>query len=162
MITQQQEHPAGRPVRVALLIVAWFNFVSAFAGMVGLTIGGGLGLPLHWLEGSVFPSYLWPGIILGPVVGGAQAAAVTAQHSRYRLAWGLHAAAGLTLMTWIFIEIAIILVWSPLHAIYFVTGLVQTTLAVLSLGAWPRPFLQRDAKIPRARTDGTLIRPGAT
>jgi hypothetical protein len=35
------------------------------------------------------------------------------------------------------------LVWSPLHGIYFATGLVQTILAVLALGAWPRPFLAR-------------------
>jgi hypothetical protein len=35
------------------------------------------------------------------------------------------------------------LVWSPLHGIYFATGLVQTVCAVLALGAWPRPFLQR-------------------
>ena len=45
------------------------------------------------------------------------------------------------MMIWIFIEIAILLVWSPLHGIYFGAGLLQTVLAVLALGAWPRPFL---------------------
>ncbi len=47
------------------------------------------------------------------------------------------------MMIWIFVEIAIVLAWSPLQGIFFTTGLVQTILAVLALGAWPHPFLQR-------------------
>jgi hypothetical protein len=144
-----QPVPAPRPLRIALLLVAWFNLVSALAGMLGLTIGGGMGIPLEWIEGSVFTSYVWPGVILGVVVGGVQLLAILAQYGRYRLAWGLQAAAGLTMMIWIFVEIAIMLVWSPLHGLYFVTGLVQTVLAVLALGAWPRPFLGRIPKRDR-------------
>ncbi|MFE4498512.1 hypothetical protein ACFRFQ_01545 [Rhodococcus sp. NPDC056743] len=52
---------------------------------------------------------------------------------------------------WVFVEIAIILVWSPLHGIYLATGITQTTLAVLALGAWPHPFLQRTPKHPPSR-----------
>lgn len=141
-----QPSSSSRFLRVALAAVAWFNLVSAVVGMAGLTLGGGLGIPLEWIEGSVFDSYFWPGVILGVVVGGVQVLALVAQYGRYRLAWGLHAAAGLVMMIWIFVEIAIMLVWSPLHGIYFVTGLLQTVLAVLALGAWPRPFWSRDAK----------------
>lgn len=141
-----QPSSPSRFLRVALAAVAWFNLVSALVGMAGLTLGGGLGIPLEWIEGSVFDSYFWPGVILGVVVGGAQVLALVGQYGRYRLAWGLHAAAGLVMMIWIFVEIAIMLVWSPLHGIYFVTGLLQTVLAVLALGAWPRPFWRRDAK----------------
>lgn len=136
----------ARTLRILLLVVAWFNLVSALIGMVGLTVGGGLGIPLEWLQGSPFRSYFWPGVILGVVVGGVQALALVAQYGRYRLAWGMHAAAGLVMMIWIFVEIAIMLVWSPLHGVYFVSGLLQTVLAVLALGAWPRPFLQREAE----------------
>ncbi|GAB3396064.1 hypothetical protein GCM10027568_29390 [Humibacter soli] len=135
--------PGSRGLRIALAAVAWFNLVSALVGMIGLTIGGGLGIPTEWIEGSVFSSYLWPGIILGLVVGGTQALALVAQYGRFRLAPGVHAAAGMTMMIWIFAEIAIVLVWSPLHGVYFVSGLVQTVLAVLVLGAWPRPFFGR-------------------
>ncbi|MDX2377683.1 hypothetical protein M4I32_12810 [Microbacterium sp. LRZ72] len=134
---------APRGVRIALAVVASFNLISALAGMIGLTVGGGLGIPLEWIEGSVFTSYFWPGVILGVLVGGPQALALLAQRGRYALAWALHAAAGLVMMIWIFVEIAIMLVWSPLHGIYFATGLIQTVLAVLALGAWPRPFLRR-------------------
>jgi hypothetical protein len=140
---------APRSLRIALLVVAGFNLVSAVAGMIGLTVGGGMGVPPEWLDGTPFASYVWPGIILGVVVGGVQALAVIAQYRRYALAWGLHAAAGLVMMSWIFVELAMLLVWSPLHGIYFGTGLVQTVLAVLALGAWPRPFL---ARTPAVRT----------
>jgi len=136
----------ARTVRVALLVVGWFNLASALAGMVGLTLGGGMGIPLELIEGSVFRTYFWPGIILGLVVGGSQALALVGQHGRFAVAWGLHAAAGLTMMIWIFVEIAIMLAWSPLHGIYFGTGLLQTVLAVLALGASPTPFLRRDAR----------------
>ena len=137
--------PSG-VLRIVLSVVAWFNLLSALAGMGGL-IFGGLGLPLQWLEGSIFTSYLWPGVILGVVVGGVQALALAAQYGRYQLACGLHAAAGLTMMIWIFVEIAIVLAWSPLHGIYFTTGLIQTVIAVLALRAWPHPFLRRSQKL---------------
>lgn len=133
----------SRWVAVSLQVVAWFNLASALLGMAGLTLGF-MPIPTEWIEGSVFTSYVWPGVILGVVVGGSQALALAAQYGRYRLAVGLHAAAGLIMMIWIFVEIAIMLVWSPLHGIYFATGLVQTTLAVLALGAWPHPFLSRN------------------
>ncbi|WP_454111719.1 hypothetical protein [Microbacterium aurum] len=87
--------------------------------------------------------------VLGVVVGGAQALALVAHHGRYALAPGLHAAAGLVMMSWIFIEISLLLVWSPLHGLYFATGLVQVVSAVLALGAWPRPFLAREPRDPR-------------
>lgn len=137
-----------KAVRVLVLVVAWFNFVSALIGMVGLSFANGIGIPVEWIEGTIFTSYFWPGIILGVVVGGSQALAIVAQHGRFRIAWGLHAAAGLVMMIWIFVEIAIMLVWSPLHGIYFATGLAQTVLAVLVLRAWPVPFLQRTPSAP--------------
>lgn len=138
----------SRGVRIALTVVGWFSLLSALTGTIGLTVGEGMGLPSQWLSGSVFTSYFWPGVILGVVVGGSQILALAAQYGRYRVAWGLHAAAGLVMMIWIFVEIAIMLVWSPLHGVFFVTGLIQTVLAVLALGAWPRPFLQRTSRRP--------------
>ena len=141
-------NPPPRPphgLRIGLAVVAWFNLVSAVVGMVGLTIGGGMGLPPEWIEGTAFSSYVWPGIMLGVVVGGVQLIALVAQYRGLRLAWGLHAAAGLVMLIWIFVELAVLLEWSPLHAVFFASGLVQTVLAILALGAWPSPFLQRSA-----------------
>lgn len=135
-----------RMLQTALSVTAGFNLLSALVGMVGLTVGGGMGLPDEWLEGSGFSSYFWPGVILGVVIGGIQAVALVAQRRGYDVAWGLHAAAGMTMTSWIFVEIAIMLVWSPLHGVYFTTGAAQIVLAVLALGAWPRPFLRRPSQ----------------
>lgn len=137
---------APRATWILLKVVAWFNLVSAIFGAVGLTGFGGMGIPLLWLDNSPFTTYFWPGVILGVVVGGSQALALLATHGRYRLASGMNAAAGLVMMTWVFVEIAMMLVWSPLQGVYFITGLVQVVLAVLTLGAWPSPFFQRDAR----------------
>ncbi len=139
---------------IPLQVVAWFNLVSALVGMAGLTLGGGMGIPTAWLAGSAFDSYVWPGIILGVVVGGVQALALVAQYGRFALAPGLHAAAGLVMMIWIFVEIAMLLVWSPLHGIYFVSGLAQVVLAVLARGAWPHPFFARSRAQPRRPASG--------
>lgn len=130
--------PIPRGLRVALSVVAWFSLVSALIGAVGLIGFDGMGIPLQWLAGTPFTSYTWPGVILGVVVGGSQALAAAALWRRHPLARGLSAAAGLVMMIWIFVEIALMLVWSPLHGIYFAAGLVQVVLAVLALGAWPR------------------------
>lgn len=145
-----------RALRVGLLVAASFNAVSALVGMAGLTVGGGLGMPVEWLDRSGFGSYFWPGVILGVVVGGVQVVALAAQLRRFRVAWGLHAAAGLTMMIWIFVEVALLLVWSPLQGIYFAAGLLQVVLAVLALGAWPRPFLR-----PITDGDGQSTSPAA-
>ncbi|GAA5032461.1 hypothetical protein ACFQRL_04470 [Microbacterium fluvii] len=126
-----------------LKVIAWFNLVSAMIGAVGLIGFGGMGIPLEWLHASPFTTYVWPGVILGVVVGGSQALALLATHGRYRLASGMNVAAGLVMMTWIFVEIAMMLVWSPLQGIYFAAGLIQVTLAALTLGAWPSPLFQR-------------------
>lgn len=136
--------PEPRSLRLVLSVITWFNLISAIVGAVGLTVFGGMGIPLEWLRRTPFADYFWPGVILGVVVGGSQALALVAIRGRYGLASGLSAAAGLIMLIWVFVEIAMMLIWSPLHGIYFFAGLVQVTLAVLALGAWPSPFLRRD------------------
>jgi len=132
--------------RRTLLGVTWFSFVTALAGAAGLMSGSmpDLGLPLSLLDGSGFDDYLWPGIILGIVVGGTQLAPLMAYRMRYAAAWGLFAVAGFGMMIWIFIETGIIGGQSPLQILYFTTGLAQCVLVLLILGAWPRPLLRRD------------------
>jgi hypothetical protein len=142
-------------MRVILLAVTWFNLVSALAGAVALGAGwlAAAGLPLSVLEGSVFPDFVGPAIILGVVVGGTQLAALVAYAVRLDLAWGLFAVAGFGLMIWIFIETGIIRGQSGLQLGYFATGLVQCVLVMLILGIWPRPFLARSARTLRGVAD---------
>lgn len=135
----------ARWVRVALVVIASFHLISAIGGAWGLMSGGivAMGLPLSLLDGSIFDSYFWPGVILGVVIGGTQLIALVAQYARLSLTWGLHAVAGFGLMIWIFVETGIIRGLSPLQFIYFGTGLLQCVLVLLALGVWPRPFWGR-------------------
>lgn len=131
-------------VRVSLLVVAFFNLLSAIAGGYGLISGGivTMGLPLSLLDGSPFSNYFWPGVILLVVVGGTQALAIVAQFRRAALYAGLHAVAGFGMIIWIFVELVYI-DFSVLHAIYFGAGLLQCILVMLAIGVWPVPFLGR-------------------
>ena len=133
-----------RLLRFFLNVSAWFNLLSAMVGAVGLVAFEGMGIPAQWLNGTPFDSFLWPGLLLGVVVGGTQALALFALHGHFRLAPGMSVAAGLVMMTWIFAEIAMMLVWSPLHGVFFASGLAQVVVGVLALGAWPSPLLARD------------------
>ncbi|TXK17785.1 hypothetical protein FVQ89_09840 [Homoserinibacter sp. GY 40078] len=98
------------------------------------------------LEGSIFPDYLWPGVILGVVVGGTQLLPILAIRARLDVAWGLFATAGFGMMIWIFVETGVIRGLSALQFIYFGTGLAQCVLVMLVLGIWPRPLLRREGR----------------
>ena len=122
---------------VALLVVGWFNLVSAVGGGVGLILGNGMGMPLSWLDGTPFDSFVIPGLVLLLVVGGTQALAVLLQHRH--LPWYTAAAgvAGFGMIILIYVEVALLPVYSILHTIYFTTGMLQLIFLLLCLGILP-------------------------
>lgn len=144
---------APRGIRIPLLVLTWFNLVSAVAGGVALASGAmaAFGLPAELLEGSVFPDYLVPGLLLAGVVGGTQLLPLIAYRARRELAWGLFAVAGFGMMIWIFIETGIIRGQSGLQLGYFASGLAQVVLVLLALGVWPNPFFARAGAGARPR-----------
>jgi hypothetical protein len=107
--------------------------LSAIAGGLGLILTNGLGMPLEWLAGSPFLTYLWPGIILLSVVGGTSLAASYAIWRRTRLAEEMSAVASFGLQLWIFVEIYIIKQVHWLHILYFVLGTVSLILLLCEL-----------------------------
>lgn len=120
-----------------LLAVGWFNLMSALVGGVGLVVSNGMGMPLAWLRGSPFESYVGPGLILLLVVGGTQALAVLLQQRRrpwYPAAAGV---AGFGLVIWIHVEVVILPDYSVLHTLYFGSGTLQLMLLLLCLGILP-------------------------
>ncbi|MFC5929292.1 hypothetical protein D6T64_20345 [Cryobacterium melibiosiphilum] len=121
-----------RALRGLLLGLLYFGAVSAFGGgVLGVFVNGG-GVPLDYLEGSPFTSFVGPGLILGIVVGGTQLlAAVTVQR---RMPAGLlcSVAAGFGMLIWIFVELAVIREYSVLQTIYFALGGLEL-LAVFGL-----------------------------
>ncbi|MES1169136.1 MAG: hypothetical protein ABUL47_00430, partial [Leifsonia sp.] len=129
---------------VALLILEAFMAVSAFAGGIALVVGSiwpswALGIPVSYLQGSPFDSYLVPGLILAIVLGGVNAWAFALLVRRHPFALFAGAIAAFDGLIWIAVE----LMWIPfgfLHAVYFTAPLIQIgfVMLALGLGAWRR------------------------
>jgi hypothetical protein len=84
-----------------------FLALNAFGGGI-YAMAGAEGVPIEWLEGSGFSTYLVPGMILFALVGGATALAAIAVLARHYLALELANVAGWILITWIVVQVAII------------------------------------------------------
>jgi len=122
---------------VSLLVVGWFNLVSALAGGIGLIFANGLGMPLYLLENSPFDSFVVPGLILLLIVGGTQALAVLLQHRRHPWYPAAAGVAGFGMVIWIYVEVALLPGYAFLMTLYFATGLLQLIFLLLCLGILP-------------------------
>jgi hypothetical protein len=116
--------------------------VDAFVALAA--IGGGLALalgmeagrfPLSWLEGTPFPDYVGPGLILAIVVGGSAAVATVVAVRDARQGGRVSVAAGAILVAWVVGEIAILTgdgeVVSPTEAVFLGVGLVMVALGAV-------------------------------
>lgn len=100
-----------------------FGALNAFAGgYYGLT--GAEGVPLEWLEGSIFDDYFIPSLILFVVVGGALMLAAIAVAARSRIAGVAARAAGYIVLFWICVQLAIIGYVSWMQPATLVAGLL--------------------------------------
>jgi len=123
-----------RGILIGLLL---FGAVSAFAGgIIGAILNGG-GIPLTYLEGSPFSSYLVPGLVLGLIVGGTQLLGAIGLLRRSEWALSATVVAGFGMMIWIFVEIAVIREYSTLQTVYFTLGSAQLILVYALLGLAP-------------------------
>ncbi len=88
-----------------LALLHGFVGVAAVAGGIGLA-GGGSGLPERFLEGSIFSSYVVPGIALAALVGSTSllAAFATWQHSNRAIE--ISALASSMLAGWFVVQLA--------------------------------------------------------
>ena len=127
--------PSRRVERIVLIaLTAFMGLVAVPSGLV-LDTGRAeslFGMDEALLVGSPFGSYLIPGIILAPAVGGSLLLATIALLRRS--AWGAAAAvvAGCILMGWIAVELVIVgwvglWWWQPA---YFLYGLLVAWLAL--------------------------------
>ncbi|MFB2557415.1 hypothetical protein [Herbiconiux liangxiaofengii] len=118
-------------VLLGLLI---FGAVSAAGGCVLGVVFNGAGVPLAYLDGTPFPTFVLPGLILGIVIGGTQAAGAIAILRRHPRELAIAAAAGFGMIIWIFAELAIITEYSFLQTIYFALGIAELLLVLLITG----------------------------
>lgn len=132
-----------RSTRITLLVVEAFVAVTAIAGGLALMIGAlapdlatVLSPPVQYLEGSLFSSYLVPGLALALVLGGIHALAFILLLRRRPSALLASAAAGFAALIWIFVQMMVI-PFSFLQAVYFIAGAVELGLVMLLLGLLP-------------------------
>ncbi|TFD91124.1 hypothetical protein E3T61_09660 [Cryobacterium lactosi] len=130
----------GQPRRswwLGLLIVGWFNLLSALSGGIGLLFANGLGMPLYLLDDSPFDSFIVPGLILLLIVGGTQALAVLLQHRRHPWFPAAAGVAGFGMIIWIYVEVALLPGYAFLMTLYFSTAVLQLVFLLLCLGILP-------------------------
>lgn len=94
-------------LRYALGALLAFSALNAFGGGA-YGLAGAKGVPTAWLEGSPFRDYVIPSLILLAVVGGSLLLAAVAIFARWRRARLLAIGAGVVLLGWIVVQVAII------------------------------------------------------
>lgn len=132
MIDSTRGRSAARHALVAALLFQGLSGIAGGIGLIADPTGVAVGLPAEWLEGSPFPDYLVPGLVLLVVLGLAPLAAAWGTWTDR--GWGPAASLtiGTALLVWLAVEIAIIGYQPdpPLQAIYGVVGLAVTGLGL--------------------------------
>lgn len=121
-------------LRYLLLLLLFFQGVSGLFGGMALLLdptGSSLGLPLEWLEGTLFGSYRYPGLILLTVLGVFPSIVFFGLWKRKPWSWKGSLLVGIALVIWIGVEILLIGYHTepPLQLIYGITGILITLLA---------------------------------
>lgn len=122
-----------RWARTLLLVLLYFGAVSAVGGGVLGVVANGAGVPLEYLKGTPFTSYLIPGLILGVVIGGTQGLAAITTQRRSPFSPIAATVAGFGMIVWIFVELAIT-GYSWLQAVYLALGVGELLLVLVLLG----------------------------
>jgi hypothetical protein len=113
-----------------MLLIDAFVAVTAIGGGLAMTTRIGK-LPLAWLAGTPFRSYLIPGMLLTLAVGGSAALATVATAFDARAGAVTSAGAGAVMMGWIAVEFRMLDQSSWLEALYFGAGLAMVVLAAI-------------------------------
>ena len=151
MSTDRSRAPLSRWARTSLALEVLLGIGAIAGGLVLIAAPRGeiMPLPVSALEGSPFDTYLWPGVILFTVLGLGPLVAAALTWRRHPIAPFAAFAAGGALLIWVAVEIAIIGYSNepPLQAIYLVTGLVITGVAL----GWQA---QTGSPLPRGSAKG--------
>jgi hypothetical protein len=119
-------------VRISLIAIQLLVMLNAFGGgYYGLS--GASGVDPAWLDGTPFSSYFVPSLFLFTVIGGGMAVAATAWIVKARIAPWLSLAMGVTLMSWIVVQVGMICYVSWMQPVSFAAGVAVTGLAAVAL-----------------------------
>ena len=117
-------------VRSILGALLTFGALNAFAGG-WYGISGAPGVPVAWLAGSPFRSYVLPGLLLMVIVGGTLAWAAIAVFARWRVARLSALVAGIVVLLWIAVQVLIIGYVSWMQPATTVAGTLVIVLALI-------------------------------
>jgi hypothetical protein len=115
--------------RIVTLLLAILLLFTGFISVISSTVmiaTNGMGMPLEWLDGTAFASYLVPGLILLIVIAGVTTLAGILLIKKKKGAHEVVAASGFGLLIWLFTEMYILEKMGShfLHAIIFTEALV--------------------------------------
>ena len=113
-------------ITLLLAILLLFTGVISVASGAAMIATNGMGMPLEWLEGTAFDSYLVPGLILAIVIAGVTILAGILLLKNKKGAHEAAAASGFGLLIWLFTEMYVLEIMGShfLHAIIFTEALV--------------------------------------
>jgi hypothetical protein len=134
-----------RYLAIALLLL---NGISAMGGGYALmadATGSGVGMPIEWIENSIFHDYFIPGLYLFFVNGVANiavAAAVWFKKGRYSM---LTIMAGVALAIWLAVQIITIKQLSMLQFIYALVGFFMIFSGIAMRTTYNQDIEKREA-----------------
>jgi hypothetical protein len=123
-------------IHIILVLLTGFLALSTFLGGIGL-IANWIAMPVELLQGSIFSSYLIPGLSLSIIVGGTATLATVLLIRNSKFALLFATTAGIFIMFFEFVEVLVI--GSPvgiartLQIFYFGLG---TLITITALGSW--------------------------
>ena len=109
-------------LKVFACLLLFLGLISVVSGIYMIPTNG-MGMPLSWLENTIFGSYLVPGLILAIIIGGFSLAAGILLLLRKKYAVEMAASTGFALLIWIFTEIYLIRESHWLQTVFFIVGL---------------------------------------
>ena len=121
-------------INLLLAILLLFTGIISVASGAAMIATNGMGMPLEWLEGTAFTSYIIPGLILIIIIAGVTILAGILLLKNRRGALEAAAASGFGLLIWLFTEMYVLEKMEShfLHAIIFAEALI-ILLAVMVL-----------------------------
>ncbi len=120
--------------KILAILLIFTGVISVISGIM-MIVTNGMGLPLTWLEGTVFTSYLIPGLILLIIIAGVTFLAGILLLMRKKGALEASAASGFGLLIWLFTEMYVLTKMGShfLHAIIFTEALVILIVSMILL-----------------------------
>lgn len=116
-------------LKILASVLLLFNGLSAVYGGWSLMMypdGSGLGMPVELLEGTPFPDFFIPGLVLFLINGALSLVVLIITLFELQSYTWLIIVQGLLLAGWIVIQIFIVQGIDTLHIVYFSTGVLMT------------------------------------